>query len=107
MARRTDEIQADIALTRQLLERQLDALTRRLPRRWWMPYAAFAGALGVGLLLSRVPLGALVNTGARTVRTGLTVASTLAAVDRFMAARRADRLEIDRHLDHLEERRAA
>lgn len=107
MARSTDEIQADIALTRQLIERQLDTLTRRLPKRWWIPYVAFAGAFGVGLLLSRIPLGALVNAGARTVKTGLTVASTLAAVDRFMAAQRADHLDMDRHLDHLEDRRAA
>jgi hypothetical protein len=88
MARSTDEIQADIALTRQLIERQFDALARHLPHRWWMPYVAVAGALVAGMALSRVPMLRLVNVGARGVQTGLAVASMLAAVDRFMAARR-------------------
>jgi hypothetical protein len=89
MARSTAEIQADIAVTRRLIEQQLDALERRLPRTWWMRYALFAGALVAGLVLSRVPLLALVNAGARTVQTGMTVAGTVAAVDRFVANRRA------------------
>jgi hypothetical protein len=88
MARSTDEIQADIALTRQLIERELDALSHRLPRRWWIPYAAVGGAFAIGLVLSRVPLLALLGTGARTAKTALAVASALAAVDRFVAARR-------------------
>ena len=89
MARSTTEIQADIALTRRLIEQQLDALERRIPRTWWMPYALFAGALVTGLLLSRLPLLTLVSAGARTVQTGVTVAGTVAAVDRFVAGRRA------------------
>ena len=89
MARNTTEIQADIEVTRRLIEQQLDALERRLPRTWWMPYALFAGALVTGLALSRVPLFSLVNVGARTVRAGMTVAGTVAAVDRFVAGRRA------------------
>jgi hypothetical protein len=89
MARSTAEIQADIALTRRLIEAQLDAIERRLPRAWWMPYAVVAGALTVGLLMSRVPLTALVRAGARTVQTGITVATTVAALDRFIAGRRA------------------
>lgn len=88
MARRTDEIQADIALTRQLIERELDALARRLPQRWWIPYAGVAGAFVTGLLLARVPLVSLMKTGARTVEAALAVASAFAAVDRFVAARR-------------------
>lgn len=89
MARSTAEIQADIQVTRRLLEQQLDALERRLPRAWWVPYTLFAGALVVGLALSRVPLLRLVNAGARTVQTGVTVATTVAALDRFAAGRRA------------------
>ena len=89
MARTTAEIQADITLTRRLIERQLDAIDRRLPRRWWTPYAVFAGAIVVGVILSRVSVLRLVDTGARSVRTGVTVASTVAAVDRYLAERRA------------------
>ncbi len=88
MARSTDEIQADIALTRHLIERELDAFARRLPHRWWIPYASVAAAFVTGLLLSRIPLVSLMKTGARTVEAGLAVASAFAAVDRFVAARR-------------------
>ena len=89
MARSTAEIQADIALTRRLIERQLDALERRVPRAWWTPYAVFAGAVVLGVILSRVPMLRLLETSAKGVRTGLTVATTVAAVDRFVAERRA------------------
>jgi hypothetical protein len=89
MARRTAEIQADIAVTRRLIEQQLDAIGRRLPRTWWIPYALVAGAFVGGLALSRVPLLVLVSAAARTAQTGITVATTLAAIDRFVARRRA------------------
>jgi hypothetical protein len=88
MARSTDEIQADIALTRQLIERELDVIAQRLPRRRWMPYAGIAAAFMTGALLARVPLLSLIKVGARTLETGLAVASAFAAVDRFVAARR-------------------
>ena len=87
MARSTTEIQADIAVTRRLIETQLDALHRRLPDRWWTPYAVLAGALATGLVVSRVRMFTLVGTGARAVQAGLAVASTIAAVDRFLAER--------------------
>jgi hypothetical protein len=87
MARSTAEIQADIAVTRRRIETQLDALHRRLPDRWWMPYATLAGALVTGIVLSRVSMLSLVGTGARAVQAGLAVASTVAAVDRFLAER--------------------
>lgn len=88
MARSTAEIQADIALTRRVIERQLDDIERKVPRQWWAPYAVFAGALVAGFVLSRLPLGRVVGVGARTVQTGITVASMLAAIDRFVAERR-------------------
>ena len=88
MARSPAEIQADIAVTRRLVERQLDAIERRLPHGWWVPYASVAGALAVGFMLSRVPFFRLVNLGARTVQTGLIVAQVFALVDRHAAERR-------------------
>jgi CHASE2 domain-containing sensor protein len=88
MARNPVEIQADIALTRRVIERQLDVLTRRMPNTWWTPWLIGAGALAVGLLLSRVPMLRLVGAGARAVQAGIAVAGTVAAVDRFLAGRR-------------------
>jgi hypothetical protein len=87
MARSTAEIQADIAVTRRVIEHQLEALEHRVPREWWVPYAAFAGALVLGIVMSRVSLLRLLGTGARSVQAGLTVATTVAAVDRFLAER--------------------
>ncbi len=91
MARSTAEIQADIALTRRLIEHQLAEIRNKVPDRWWMPWAMVAAAATFGLLLSRMPLLRLVGTGARAVRTGVTVAGTVAAVDRFLADQRMNR----------------
>jgi Protein of unknown function (DUF3618) len=88
MARDPAEIQADIAVTRRVIEHQLDALGRAVEGRWWAPYAVVAGGLAVGFLLSRMPLGRLVGVAAGTVQTGLAVATALSAVDRFVADRR-------------------
>jgi hypothetical protein len=91
MARSTAEIQSEIAVTRRHLEHQLEGLRRSVPDRWWMPYAVLAGALLTGAVISRVPLLKLVGTGTRVVQAGLMVASTVAAVDRFVAERPARR----------------
>jgi hypothetical protein len=88
MARSPAEIQADIAVTRRLVERRLDTIERGIPRGWWVPYVAAAGALAVGLVLSRVSFFRLVRVGARTTQAGLVVAQTAAMVDRYVAARR-------------------
>jgi hypothetical protein len=87
MARDPAEIQADIARTRRVIEHQLDQLGRRVPWTPWAPYLAVAGAIGIGILLSRMPLLRLVGLGARAVQTGITVAGTVAAVDRFLSTR--------------------
>ena len=89
MARSTTEIHADIAVTRAHIERQLDGLRRRVPDRWWVPYAVLAGALVAGVVISRVPVFKVVGTGTRAVKVAMTLASTMAAVDRFMAERPA------------------
>jgi hypothetical protein len=88
MARSADEIQADIAFTRRVIERQLDNLSRRVPRTQWAPWLIGAGAFTLGLVLSRLPLLRIVGAGARTVKVVITVAGTVAAVDRFIAERR-------------------
>lgn len=88
MARSPAEIQADIAVTRRLVERQLDALERRLPHGWWVPYASVAGALALGFLLSRVPFFRLVGLGTRVIQTGLAVAPTVALIRRYLAEHR-------------------
>jgi uncharacterized protein DUF3618 len=88
MARSPAEIQADIALTRAVIEDRLDALSRRVPRTVWLPWLVGAGALGLGLLLSRLPVLRTIGLGARAVQTGIAVAGTVAAVDRFLAAHR-------------------
>lgn len=90
MARSTAEIQADIAVTRRLVERQLDSLQRHVPRAWWTPYAAVVGALGAGVLLSRVPVLTLLQTAMRTVQAGVAVVGVAAAVDRFVAEQQGE-----------------
>ena len=87
MARSTAEIQAEIAVTRRLIEQRLEVLRRRVPDRWWVPYAVLAGALVAGVALSRVPLLRLVGNGARIAEAGLTVATTVSTVKRFIAER--------------------
>jgi hypothetical protein len=71
-----------------VIERQLDALEHAVEGRWWAPWAIVGGSLAVGFLLARLPLGRVVGISARAIQTGLAVASTLAAVDRFIADRR-------------------
>jgi len=75
-------------VTRRRVERQLDAVERRVPRGWWVPYASAAGALAVGLLLSRMPFFRLVGIGTRAIQTGLAVAPTVALIRRYVAEHR-------------------
>jgi len=87
MARSTAEIQADIALTRSAIEAHLDALRARIRYRWWIPLAVAGGALAAGVLLSRVPVLRVLNTGARVVQTGVAVAGAVAAAQQFLSGR--------------------
>jgi hypothetical protein len=79
MARSTAEIQADIAVTRRLIEHRLDDLRTAVPDRWWTPYALLVAGVGAGVLLSQIPFLRLVGTSARLVQAGLSVVSVLAA----------------------------
>jgi hypothetical protein len=88
MARSPVEIQADMALTRRVIEHQLDALTPRVSRAWRTPWITGAGALAVGFLLSRVPLGRVLRVGARAVQTATAVAGAVAAIEHFLPGRR-------------------
>ena len=87
MARSTAEIQADIALTRSAIEAHLDVLRTRIRYRWWVPLAVAGGALAAGVLLSRIPLLRILNTGARVVQTGVSVAAAVTAAQQFMSGR--------------------
>jgi hypothetical protein len=93
MARSPAEIQADIALTRAVIEDRLDELSRRVPHTPWRPWLVGAGSLGLGLLLSRLPLLRTIGLGAQAVQAGIAVAGTVAAVDRFLAAHRRSGLD--------------
>jgi hypothetical protein len=88
MARSPVEIQADMAHTRRVIEHQLDTLTPRVPRAWRSPWITEAGALAVGLLLSRVPLGRVLRAGARAVQTAVAVAGAVAAIAHFLPGHR-------------------
>ncbi len=91
MARSPAEIQADIALTRRQIEHRATAIQRRIARRWWLPYALLAGGIVAGVVIARVPALRLLGTGARTVRTGMTVAGSLAAIQKFVSDQRRAR----------------
>jgi hypothetical protein len=80
MARSTAEIQADIALTRRLIEHRLDDLRSAVPDRWWTPYALVATGLGAGVLLSQIPVVRLLRISTRLVQAGLSAVSVMAAL---------------------------
>src|SRR5207245_650853 len=69
MARSPAEIQADIAVTRRVIERQLDALGHAVEGRWWAPYAVIAGGFAVGFVVARMPIGRVVRIRATSSTT--------------------------------------
>lgn len=58
-----------------------------MQRRGWLPYLVLAGAVGLGLVLSRRPAGSVARDGARLVERGLQVAAALAAIERYRERR--------------------
>ena len=88
MVRSPAEIKADIALTRRVIESQLDALEQKLPRRWWTTCAWLAAGVVVGVALSRIPLLRLVNVASGLVTAGVSVAGAVAAAERFASDRK-------------------
>jgi hypothetical protein len=78
MARSAGEVKADIALTRAEIERDLEALHRRVPKRSWVAYAWLAGGLTVGLMLSGTPVLTVVARGLRLVELGGTLMGLVA-----------------------------
>jgi hypothetical protein len=53
-----------------------------------VPYASAAGALAVGVLLSRVPFFRLAGLGTKVIQAGLAVAPTVALIRRYLAEHR-------------------
>jgi hypothetical protein len=88
MARSTADIQAEIAVTRGLIEHRLDDLHTAVADRWWLPAALALGGVAAGMILSRVSLLRLLSLSMRTMEAGLSVASALAALRVFTARRR-------------------
>jgi hypothetical protein len=100
MARRPGEVQADIALTRQVIERELDALHRRVPKRWWLSYAWMGGGVAVGVLLSRAPLIAVMTQGIRLIQFGAALMGAITMVERVVAERSERRPALPAHGDY-------
>jgi hypothetical protein len=78
-------------MTRRAIEANLDALRAKLPSRAWMPYVLLGGALVAGVVLSRVPVLRILNTGARVVQTSVAVAGAVAAAQHFFSTARPPR----------------
>lgn len=88
MARSLAEIQADIALTRRLIEQDVDALRARLDRPPWGPAVVVGSVVLAGVVLARLPVGRLLVTGARAIRAGLSLATTVAVAGQVWRRRR-------------------
>jgi hypothetical protein len=89
MARSAGEVKADIALTRQVIERDLDALHLRVPKRSWVSYSWLAGGVAAGLLLSQAPLLTLVNGGLRIAQLGTAILAMVGTLERVLAGVRS------------------
>ena len=86
MARSAGEIQADIALTRKLVEQDVDAIRSRLARRRWAPYVV-GGVVLAGILLAKTPVARFAGAGVRLIRVGLGVVVAVATVERLLRPR--------------------
>jgi hypothetical protein len=70
---------------RRVIERELDSLHRRLPKRWWLSYAWLGGGLGVGLALSQLPLVTALGSAVRLAQLGIGLAATVKSMQRVLA----------------------
>jgi hypothetical protein len=91
MARSTDEIQAEIAVTRNVIESRLDALERRAPRPLWIVLGLLGAGALVGVVLVRLPVLRLLGASARTVQAGIGVATAVGALRRALTDGRRPR----------------
>jgi hypothetical protein len=91
MARSAGEVKADIALTRAVIERDLEALHRHVPKRSWLSYTLLAGGVVAGLLLSRTPLLTVVSQGLRLIQLGATTMGIVATLESVLTGTRSGR----------------
>lgn len=91
MARSAGEVKADIALTRAVIERELEALHRHVPKRSWLSYSLLAGGVTAGLLLSRTPMLTVVSQGLRMIQLGTTIMGIVATIQSVLTGARSDR----------------
>lgn len=88
MARNPADIQAEIALTREVIARRLDALERRAPHPALLILGlVVAGAL-TGVVLTRLPVLTVLRIGIRTAQVGVGAASAVAMLRRVPEAGR-------------------
>jgi len=90
MARSAGEVKADIALTRAVIERDLEALHRHVPKRSWLSYSLLAGGVTAGLLLSRTPVLTMVSQGLRMIQLGATIMGIVAMLESVLTEARSD-----------------
>lgn len=87
MARNAAEIQADISLTREQIETELDTLERPVRLLWSAaPLAILALGLGIGIFGSRVAIIRGARTAWRLWWTGMAFKTTLAVADALVRA---------------------
>jgi hypothetical protein len=91
MARSTDEIQAEIAVTRDVIESRLDTLERRAPRPLWIVLGLIGAGALVGVALAQLPVLRVLGASARTVQAGIGVVTAVAAIRQALASRSARR----------------
>jgi uncharacterized membrane protein YfcA len=88
MARNTAEIQAEIAVTRDVIESRLDALQRRAPRPLWIALGLLGAGAVVGAALGRVPILRVLGVSARALQAGIGVVTAVAAIRHVLSGER-------------------
>jgi hypothetical protein len=103
MARSTAEIQAEIAVTRDVIESRLDDLQRRAPRPLWIALGLLGAGALVGAVLMRAPVLRVLGVSARTLQAGIGVATAVAALRRALSHGRRRSRDVNR-ASHLRNR---